>query len=127
MSRLAALLHVFSGEEGEISLATLNCAVDLYNWHIAEFKRIFADGDVMTLAVKDAQVLEKYLLRTVWNREHDDVPKNMVRTYGPLRTKERLDDAVEVLVRDGIIWMDQGRNNTTFINLNPNYFRTRAR
>ncbi|WP_284077387.1 YfjI family protein [Herbaspirillum aquaticum] len=122
MSRLAALLHVFSGEEGEISLATLKCAVQLYNWHIREFKRIFAEQAVMTPAVKDAQVLEKYLWRAVWDKRYDDVPKNFVRTNGPLRTVERLDDAIEVLMRSGVIWIDKGRNNTTFINLNPDYF-----
>lgn len=39
--RVAALLHVFSKQEGKISVDSLNRAIAIVEWHLHEFKRIF--------------------------------------------------------------------------------------
>jgi hypothetical protein len=122
MGRLAALLHVFAGENGQISLETLESAIALYDWHLNEFKRIFATEEVASPAVLDAQTLENYLLRTVWNNGYTFVKKNYVRNNGPLRSALRMNEALDVLVQRGAVWIGTGYKNVSFINLVPTYF-----
>jgi len=122
MGRIAALLHVFSGEEGDVSLETLDRAVELYNWHAEEFKRIFSTEAAVTPAMADAHTLENYLLRTVWNSGYTWVKKNQVRNCGPIRTKERLNEALDILTQRNAVWIGKGKNNVSFINLQPTYF-----
>lgn len=42
MARLAALLHYFSGDEGDISIAAVKAAVDIMARYIEEYIRLFS-------------------------------------------------------------------------------------
>lgn len=49
MARLAALLHYFSGDEGDISIAAVKAAVDIMAWYIEEYIRLFSKKEKFSL------------------------------------------------------------------------------
>lgn len=51
MARLAALLHYFSGDEGDISIAAVKAAVDIMAWYIEEYIRLFSKKEKFSLDV----------------------------------------------------------------------------
>ncbi|MDH8228156.1 DUF3987 domain-containing protein, partial [Klebsiella pneumoniae] len=42
MARLAALLHYFSGDGGDISVTAVKAAVEIVAWYIEEYIRLFS-------------------------------------------------------------------------------------
>ncbi|AYQ41868.1 hypothetical protein BLA9940_00029 [Burkholderia aenigmatica] len=77
--RVAALLHVFSKQEGKISVDTLNRAIMIIEWHLNEFKRIFSTQILVPQAHVDAQTLERYTnLRTI-SHGSSSAPKPLQR------------------------------------------------
>ncbi|MCO5399754.1 YfjI family protein [Ralstonia soli] len=120
--RVAALLHVFSMQEGAISVDTLNRAVSIVGWHIDEFRRIFSPEYAVPQEQADAQVLERYLRKRYarWNRWV--VEKNKVLRNGPVRPVSRLDAALDCLNAAGAVWVGVGLRNEQYINLNQAYF-----
>lgn len=102
ISRVAALLHLFEGFDGDVSLRTLEFSVELCLWCSDEFKRIFAmPKQEETDAVELNNWLDRYRSKGL-----DWVFKNDVRQRCPnkLREKDRLDRALSVL-------RDQGKIN----------------
>ncbi|GMG91647.1 hypothetical protein Cmtc_28670 [Cupriavidus sp. TKC] len=120
--RIAALLHVFSRQEGAISVDTLGRAVDIVAWHIGEFKRIFSPDHAVPQEQADAQPLARHLWTRYgrWNRWI--VPKNGVLRNGPVRPVSRLDAALDCLIADGAVWITVGPKRERYIHLNPAYF-----
>jgi len=119
--RVAALLHVFSKQEGKISKDTLNSAVTIMGWHQQEFKRIFSPQSIPQEQL-DAQVLEYYLTANYWSRGFSSAQKNLVLRNGPVRPAACLDAALNCLVNKGVVWMGVtiGSKRTHYINLNLN-------
>jgi hypothetical protein len=117
MGRIAALLHIFSAKEGLISIEMLNSAVEIYDWHAGEFKRLFASEPEMPEPEKDAQLLYDFMLRDVWNVQCDWVRKNHLRTSSPVRSKIRLNEALDILVQRGVVWIGKTPSHTTIVNL----------
>jgi len=76
--RVAALLHVFSGQEGKISVDTLERAIAIVGWHLEEFKRIFSPGAGIPQEHADALKLEDYLYDNYWCRGFTFAQKNLV-------------------------------------------------
>ncbi|ANJ58558.1 hypothetical protein PMA3_26735 [Pseudomonas silesiensis] len=101
ISRVAALFHLFEGFDGDVSLQTLEFAVELCLWCSDEFKRIFA---IPMQEEIDAVQLNIWLDR-YRSKGFDYVFKNEVLQRGPnkLREKERLDRALSVLRNQGKI------------------------
>lgn len=126
MGRIAALFHIFSHEEGEISVSTLDRAVKIYNWHNIEFKYLFSESSNANVE-QDALKLEDYLLRKVWNMGGYHEKKNYVRNHGPIRCRERLDAALNMLDSHGVTWISRSSRGkgTSYINLNPSHFPKR--
>ncbi|WP_439890835.1 YfjI family protein [Ralstonia sp. 25C] len=130
VARVAALLHcygldveqVVAGDVGEISIETMRAAMSLVEWHMHEFKRIFAPQSLIDQVQADAQELERRLHRDVWCKGFFSVRKNVMLQYGPLRQKRRLDAAIEILVSMRRIEISEGIGRTKYITLNPNYF-----
>ncbi|MFV8624996.1 YfjI family protein [Ralstonia nicotianae] len=120
--RVAALLHVFSRQEGAISVDTLGRAVDIVAWHIGEFKRIFSPDHAVPQEHGDAEVLARHLWDRYarWNRWV--VPKNGVLRNGPVRPVSRLDAALDCLIAAGAVWLTIGPKKERYINLNAAYF-----
>lgn len=101
ISRVAALFHLFEGFDGDVSLQTLEFAVELCLWCSDEFKRIFA--------IPKQEEIDAVQLNIWFDRYRskglDYVYKNDVLQRGPnkLREKERLDRALSVLRDQGKI------------------------
>lgn len=102
ISRVAALFHLFEGFDGDVSLQTLEFAVEFCLWCSDEFKRIFATPKQEEI---DAVELNNWLDR-YRSKGFDWVFKNDVRQRCPnkLREKDRLNRALSVL-------RDQGKIN----------------
>lgn len=120
-ARVAALLHVFSKQEGRISVESLNRAIAIVDWHLHEFKRIFSPASVPQ-EHRDAQVLEHYLFVNYWCRSFTFAQKNLVLRNGPVRPASRLDAALECLIAMQRVWIGVGPKRERYINLNPQYF-----
>lgn len=104
IARVAALIHIFEGEGEFISLGVLNFAIDLCHWCSDEFYNLFVPPKPLPQEEQDAVELDDWLQK--WRAKGATwIPKNYVRQNGPskLRYKARLDPALEVLFREGII------------------------
>lgn len=119
--RVAALLHVFSGQEGEISMETLDRAIQIVEWHLLEFKRIFTPHPTIPQEQVDAITLESYLYRAYWSNNIHVMPKNAVLRNGPIRPKMQFDVALSLLIQSQkvSVW-PVGKTN--YIYLNQAYF-----
>lgn len=116
ITRVAALLHYFEGFDGDISLDTLNAAVDLCKWYSDEFVRVFLPPPQF---VSDAAELMEWLsFHLRCGRRY--VLKNHVLQYGPykIRKKSRLNIALEYICsqRSISVWDRWGK---VLIDLKP--------
>jgi len=78
MGRIAALVHIFSDKEEKISLASLNSAVQIYDWHAGEFKRLFSSAPELSEAEQDAEAIIDFLVRDVWNQRRKHGSRKMI-------------------------------------------------
>jgi len=125
VGRIAALFHVFSKQEGKISVDTLNRAVVIVDWHLHEFKRLFSPEFSIPQEQADAQVLEEYFQTKLWNRNYHFTLKNAVLKNGPIRPASRFNAALDWLIELGRVWTNIGQKRELYINLNPVYFGSR--
>lgn len=95
ISRVAALFHYFENRDGDISLSTLEAAIDLCAWHSDEFREVFVPPPQEKT---DAIILIEWL-RTWRGGAGREFLKNDIRQNGPncLRSKNRLNNALEEL------------------------------
>jgi hypothetical protein len=122
ISRVAVLLHVFSKQEGKISVDTLNRAVTIVEWHIHEFKRLFSPNFAIPQEQADAQVLEHYLLTHYWRRNYKFAQRNLVLRNGPVRPASRLDAALNCMIAAGRVRITVGPKRERYIELSDAYF-----
>ncbi|BCR24423.1 YfjI family protein [Aquipseudomonas alcaligenes] len=104
IARVAALIHIFEGEDEFISLRVLNFAIDFCHWCSDEFYEIFSPPKPLPQEEQDAIELDEWIQK--WRiRGGTWMPKNYMRKYGAnkLRQKDRLDRALEVLFREGVV------------------------
>lgn len=114
--RIAALLHHFTGQEGNISLDTLERALQIVGWHLDEFKRVFSSHGKVPQEILDAEVLMDYLQSRFFNFGHLVVSKNSVLKSGPLRPVRRMQAALEVLISQGRVYIGRDSRKRYFIN-----------
>ena len=126
IARIAGVFHVFSGDPGtEISLETLRSAIMVAEWYAVEFVRLFAPADPLHQTVRDAIVLESWLLNLHATRKWDRVEKNFILKYGPnsLRNRDRLNWALDYLASaQQRVWIEVIGRRKQFVVLNLNYF-----
>ncbi|CAJ6978870.1 Uncharacterised protein [Burkholderia pseudomallei] len=115
VGRVSALLHWFSGQEGKISVDTLNRALTLVEWHVHEFKRIFSPECTVPQAAIDAQLVEQYLQSRYWFNGLPAAPKNEVLRNGPVRPRHRLDAALNYLWGMGRLYIAPDMRKRRFI------------
>lgn len=101
-SRIAAIMHFFEGNVGDISEDVLKRAIEIAMWHLWEFQRLFIDGSEPAEEV-DAKKLLAYLERKYWRYGTTEVESTTVSHNCALRPKARMDAAVDVLIRCGEI------------------------
>lgn len=129
LARLAAAMHHFSGESGEITLDTLNRAFEIIRWHVDEYKYLFSPEFVLPQDQIDAQATESYLRTRVWRgyASNTYVPKNHVLRNGPVRNRARLNAALELLISRGVLRTYVGyRDKRTYLQLNDYHFGSTA-
>lgn len=98
MGRVAALMHIFSEQDGMISLDTVLRAFKIVEWHLHEFKRLFSPEVKVAQAQMDAPTLMDYLLRLKAQTNATIIPKNFALQNGPLRPSKRFEEALNILV-----------------------------
>nr|WP_237022624.1 DUF3987 domain-containing protein [Herbaspirillum frisingense] len=101
VGRVAALFHYFSGEEGKISVRTLNRAVDVVRWHLNEFRRIFSGEYRVRKAQELGEKLAIHLQRRYANCGQMEMERNEILRNRVMRNADELDDALEYLSQQG--------------------------
>ncbi|MBF8178369.1 YfjI family protein [Herminiimonas contaminans] len=124
-SRLAGVMHVFSSQEGKISVDTLQRAFDIVGWHIDEFKRLFSPELAVSEVVINAMKVEDYLYRKVWQANYTYVLQNYAFNFGPIRTKAKFQPALDCLESLGRIQIGVGPRGERYINLHHGYFQAK--
>ncbi len=123
VARVAAVLHVFAGQDGKITVDTTERAWTIVLFHAEEFRLMFSPSLEIPQAVVDAEKIERWLLANVWLRGFAHVLRNHVHRTGPVRGLGRFVPAIDVLVGQGKIFVTQANSKAPLvIGLNPNYF-----
>ena len=96
-ARLACLFHVFEhGPAGSIGPAAFEPAARLAAWHLSESRRFFSEV-ALPLELADATRLDRWLLDHAARLGTDRIPTREAQRQGPIRDRERLNDALECL------------------------------
>jgi hypothetical protein len=120
--RVAAIFHHFSGQEGAISMETLQRAIAVVEWHLEEFKRLFGDSDDTPQSQKDVRALAMHLHARYWNHGFSMAPRNEVRKCGPIRHQGQFEAALAHLCNEGSVLVPYEGRRKRFIHLNPQVF-----
>lgn len=108
IARLAALFHVFCGYEGEITLDTLNRAASVFGWYTEEALRLFDRNQIrIPEEVQHANLLLSWLQKHFASNYNQPIRKNKLYQYAPnpVRRKNKMNAALDVLVSWGQIWI----------------------
>ena len=124
-ARVAALLHFFTKQQGKIRVQTLHRAINIVDWHLHEFKRLFSP-QVSTYSMQEDMItLERFMFLNYWKVGLTNVGKNQILRNGPnhLRSKARLEPVLEAMRVQG--WIGQFKDvatNRVVISMFPNRF-----
>lgn len=105
LARLAAAMHYFAEEAGPISVDTLNRAFEIVKWHESEYKYLFSPDSAVPQDLVDARAVAHYLKTRIWGGLFSNtwIPRNHVLRNGPVRKRDRLAAALELLQTRGAI------------------------
>lgn len=124
IARIAALLHLVLGYEGEISQILVQQAAGLGFYYLGEFKRIFGVPAEVPQEIRDAQLMEQWIFEQCRRKPGvTQLLKGYLLTHGPnsLRKVERLEPALNVLASEGkLCKVFDGRKKA--VALNCSYF-----
>lgn len=118
ISRVAAILHYVNERPGNIDIDTLQEAVYYCTYFAEQFKQIIVGTpEVYT----DSLELTDWFYRR-FNGSCTIIRKNFIRQNGPykLRSKGRLDHALDLLCTQGRISIFADNKDTLWVNLCPN-------
>lgn len=124
-ARIAALLHHFGRQQGKMSRDTLKRAMDLMDFYLNEFLRLFSPQFEVPHVHSDAMALEQYLHRVCWAHGVTLIGRNDVYRCCHMRDKSRFASAVQLLCHQDKIKIELGQNKRHLIILNPAYFANR--
>jgi hypothetical protein len=125
--RIAALMHHFTKQEGKITLDTFLHALNIMEWHLHEFKRIFSQQFELSQMQADMNVLVRYLHSHYWMNGFAFAARNEVLRNGPFQEKKRFDPVLDGLCVQRCTWIGVLRNSKKrLINLDPQFFSSLA-
>lgn len=118
IARISALLHLFEGRSGGISVETLDYACRLCFWHVDQFVQMFSERSTDE---EDAQLLYKWFLGRYNNNFQYVYRKNQVRQACPncLRKDGRFNAAFELLASRGYLAAHAFGKGTQGVTFNP--------
>lgn len=121
-ARIACCLHVFANaNSANIGRTTMQGACSLMRWYLDEAMR-FARARDCTEEVRNAELLEEWLVGEFKKRKGASITVNDVRQKGPgaIRLKRKLDDAIDMLESHGriVVWQTPG-NKKRYIEIAP--------
>lgn len=116
MARIAALLHHFNGDEGDISLLTVQAAVEISTWYVGEYVRLFSKPQEFTLAISEADELYWWINNYCIRLKASWITKNTVLQYGPnkFRNRSKANEVLNTLYSQNRI-LTEKKGKTVFI------------
>jgi putative DNA primase/helicase len=117
-ARLAALFHVIEDSIGAISVEHFEAASIIAAWHLNEALRFFGEL-ALPEALANAALLDEWLIEYCQNNGVDVVSTRTIMQFGPsrLRTKEKLQSAIQELIEHGrVVLLQNGRKREIHIN-----------
>jgi len=106
MSRIAAVLHCFCGQKGDIKAEIAQFSVDLCMIFIMEFKNIFGIKDPIQQAHENARLLHKFIYEKLQYHPRPGAGKRWLCQYGPCRLSADFDAAVAILCQQNIAYVE---------------------
>lgn len=99
MARLAAIFHLASDNDGDITVETTDAAIEVSGYFLTEFKRLFVQAPPVPAWQTDAMNLWDSIRRIVGRINQHQIPKTYVRQRAPgnLRNKTLFDSALKTL------------------------------
>jgi hypothetical protein len=101
IARVAALLHIFAGGGGDITLHALEFSIDFCLWCSDEFFRLFIPPREIDVDV--SQLREWF--DTKFDVGYRKIRRNEIMQFGPrrIRNKKRLDACLDEMISQGVI------------------------
>lgn len=116
MARIAAILHYFNGDKGDISLHITEAAIEITAWHVNEYLRLFAKPEESAQINKDVEELDWWIRNQCSRIGVPYIRKNTILQYGPnrLRNNARVNEILEILYSQNRIMVDK-KGKTLYI------------
>lgn len=117
MARIAALLHYFNDEEGDISLTAVEAAIVISEWYADEHIRIFSKPQpIILLANSEADELLSWIKDYCCKCLVPYIRKTTILQYGPnrFRNRNKVNELLSTLNSQGKIRVES-RGKTMFI------------
>ncbi|MEG1247544.1 MAG: YfjI family protein [Citrobacter sp.] len=113
-ARIAALLHFFSGDEGDISCRAMEAAEKISMWYTEQFQILFSKNP----ALEDENKMLEWISNYCSENNVCRVKKNIILQYGPVRFRSKTvaNDILSTLCVQRRIHLEK-RANTTYISL----------
>lgn len=105
VARIAAIIHIFEGFDGEVSAETIQRAIGIGRWYLDHFQAQF-DKPQLPQYISDGELLKSWLAGQMqWPDGFVYYPKAKLRQYAPnaLRKDGRLDAAIDYLTMQGCV------------------------
>lgn len=118
-TRLAAVFEYFGSGEALIGIRSLNAAFEIMKWHITEYLYVFRDS-VVSEVDRDKAKLIGWLThsQSMGNGTYRPISKNEILQYGPVRSVKRLNPVLDVMLREGYLFVLVGPSRKRVYSLN---------
>ncbi|EJO0767502.1 DUF3987 domain-containing protein [Escherichia coli] len=122
-ARVAALLHFFNGNDGDIPLSAVEDAVRISTWYLNEYIHLFSKPQEFTLAISEADEIYWWIKNHCNRLVVPYITKNTILQYGPnkFRSRSKANELLSALFSQNKILVGK-RGKTTLIaiaGLNP--------
>ncbi|TBM09568.1 DUF3987 domain-containing protein [Hafnia paralvei] len=107
MARVAALLHYFNGDEGDISVTAVKAAVDIIAWYIDEYIRLFSKTQEFSLEFSEADELYHWLKDYCMRNFSFCIKKNIILQFGPnkFRNRDKANELIRILIAQNKVFI----------------------
>ena len=110
VARLAALLHLIEGHDGEISEQTMVAAIDVSRWYLNEFQIIFGEVPPQIKFIQDMNELYQFIDTRLTYKNEFAMQRSDLQKYCQSKfrgDKQRLNDLLNGIYANG--WMVRTR------------------